>query len=71
MIFTLAGSVADYLGWEAVFYVTGALTLVWVILWFYLVYDTPALHPRIDMEERKYIENSIGVGDIDRYSIMH
>ena len=66
MIFTIAGYVADYLGWEAVFYVTGASTLVWVVLWFYLVYDTPAEHPRIAKEEREHIELSIGCGNIDR-----
>jgi MFS family permease len=66
LIFTLAGYVADNLGWEAVFYVTGACTLVWVVLWFYLAYDTPGQHPRIDKEEREYIETSLGDADIDR-----
>ena len=69
LIFTVAGSVADYLGWEAVFYVTGASTLVWAILWFYLAYDTPASHPRIDREEREFIENSLD-GAVDRLSSL-
>ena len=47
IIFTLAGYVSDHLGWEAVFYVTGGLSLVWVVFWFILVSDTPAQHPRI------------------------
>ena len=67
LIFTLAGYIADNLGWEAVFYVTGSLTLVWVVFWFYLAYDTPRLHPRIDKEEMEYIETSLGDGDIDRW----
>ena len=69
LIFTLAGYLADNSGWEAVFYVTGALTLVWVGFWFYLAYDTPGQHPRIDTEERRYIETALGdSADIDRYS---
>ena len=65
LIFTVAGYIAEYLGWEAVFYVTGASTLVWVGLWFYLAYDTPATHPRIDKEEREFIESSLH-GALDR-----
>ena len=60
IIFTLAGYIADTLGWEAVFYVTGCFSLVWVVFWFLLVADTPADHPRISKEEREYIETSIG-----------
>ncbi|XP_071438758.1 sialin [Hetaerina americana] len=47
-------------GWESVFYVTGAIGLVWSVAWMLLVYDTPAEHPRITVEERRYIETSIG-----------
>merc|ERR1712130_248403 len=60
IIFTLAGYISDTLGWDAVFYVTGSLSLLWVIIWFLLVADTPAEHPRISQEERHYIETSIG-----------
>ncbi|XP_025090960.1 sialin-like [Pomacea canaliculata] len=47
-------------GWPSVFYVFGAFGCVWFLFWLLLVYDTPARHPRITMEERKYIESSIG-----------
>ena len=60
LIFTLAGYVADSLGWEAVFYVTGGLSMVWVVAWFLLVWDSPALHPRISQEEREHIQSSLG-----------
>jgi len=70
VIFTLAGYIAETLGWEAVFYVTGASSLVWVLLWFYLVYDTPGQHPRIDPQEREYIESSIGDKNIDRTKLV-
>ena len=40
IIFTVAGVVADTLGWAAVFYVTGASSLVWVAAWWLLVKST-------------------------------
>jgi len=70
VIFTLAGYIADNLGWEAVFYVTGGCSLVWVVGWFYLVYDTPAQHPRIDTEEREFIEKAIGEKNLDRTNLV-
>ncbi|XP_076161361.1 putative inorganic phosphate cotransporter isoform X2 [Ptiloglossa arizonensis] len=47
-------------GWESVFYVTGSIGLIWNIAWIPLVYDSPAQHPRISVEERRYIEEAIG-----------
>jgi len=31
------------------------------VLWLFLIYDTPAKHPRIDPREREYIEQSQGL----------
>ncbi|XP_068085916.1 sialin [Anabrus simplex] len=47
-------------GWPLVFYVFGGLGILWYIPWLFLVYDSPAQHPRISPEERRYIEASIG-----------
>ncbi|CAL8095520.1 unnamed protein product [Orchesella dallaii] len=47
-------------GWPSVFYVIGTLTIVWFVLWCFFVYDTPAQHPRISIEELNFIEKSIG-----------
>jgi len=62
IIFTLAGFVADGLGWPAVFYVTGGCSLIWVFAWFLLVWDSPAEHPHISKEEKEYIEGSLESG---------
>lgn len=56
----ICGFLIASLGWESVFYVTGAIGLTWSIAWFGLIYDSPSQHPRISMEERNYIEESIG-----------
>ncbi|CAG7835921.1 unnamed protein product [Allacma fusca] len=47
-------------GWPSVFYVFGGMGIVWFILWTYLVYDSPSLHPRINPKELSYIQHSIG-----------
>ena len=36
----------QYLGWESVFYVFGALGVVWFIAWIILTSDGPDNHPR-------------------------
>lgn len=42
-------------GWQSAFIVTGALSLVWAVLWWF-VYRTPTEHPRISAEELAHIE---------------
>lgn len=56
----ICGFLIAWVGWESVFYFTGLVGLIWSLLWFYLVFETPAAHPRITPEEREYIESSIG-----------
>lgn len=47
-------------GWPGVFYIIGAISIVWFGMWCFLVYDTPTAHPRISGEELYYIQSSIG-----------
>lgn len=43
---------SDFLGgWPSVFYVFGTLGCVWLLLWAFIVYETPESHPRISKEE--------------------
>jgi len=39
--------------------IVGAIGVIWSILWFFLVYNSPATHPRISAEERQYIEKAL------------
>ncbi|XP_064611638.1 uncharacterized transporter slc-17.2-like [Liolophura sinensis] len=50
-------------GWPSIFYIFGGVACIWLVCWFYVVYDTPEVHPRISASEKEYIEASIG----DRY----
>ena len=40
-------------------YNVGVVGVVWSIVWFFLVYNSPAEHPRISAEERDYIEKAL------------
>lgn len=48
-------------GWPSVFYIFGAVGVVWFVIWMVFTYDRPANHPRISIKERQYIQSSIGV----------
>lgn len=56
----ICGYLISVAGWASVFYLTGAVGLLWSICWFAFVYETPATHPRISAEERREIEEAIG-----------
>nr|XP_023014997.1 sialin [Leptinotarsa decemlineata] len=59
----VCGFLISSVGWASVFYVTGAVGIAWSILWFLLIADSPAQHPRISMEERMEIETKIAEGE--------
>lgn len=56
----ICGYLISSFGWASVFYVTGGIGLAWSIMWFLVVFDSPAGHPRITIEERREIEEAIG-----------
>uniref|UniRef100_A0A8C7YJK5 Vesicular glutamate transporter 1 n=1 Tax=Oryzias sinensis TaxID=183150 RepID=A0A8C7YJK5_9TELE len=56
----LAGILVQYSGWSSVFYVYGSFGVMWYCFWILVSYESPAAHPTITEEERKYIEESIG-----------
>ncbi|KAH8366691.1 hypothetical protein KR200_002661 [Drosophila serrata] len=56
----ICGYLISVAGWASVFYLTGAVGLLWSLAWFTFVYETPATHPRITAEERREIEEAIG-----------
>ncbi|XP_070813649.1 vesicular glutamate transporter 2 [Pituophis catenifer annectens] len=68
----LAGILVQYTGWSSVFYVYGSFGIVWYMFWFLVSYESPATHPTITDEERRYIEESIGesanlLGAMEKY----
>ncbi|XP_031735090.1 sialin isoform X1 [Anarrhichthys ocellatus] len=55
----LSGEICFYLDWTYVFYIFGAVGLVWFFLWSFLAFDSPNTHPRISEQERLYITGSL------------
>lgn len=47
-------------GWPSVFYIFGAVGMVWGVPWFLVVRNRPEEHPRISSEELRYITANIG-----------
>jgi ACS family sodium-dependent inorganic phosphate cotransporter len=54
----LAPWIAVRFGWAAIFYIFGALGLMWYALWRYEATDSPADHPRIAATELSLIRES-------------
>lgn len=46
-------------GWPSIFYIFGALGIVWFVLWIVFASESPAVHGRISEEERAYIEETL------------
>ncbi|GLV42118.1 Major Facilitator Superfamily Transporter 17 [Carabus blaptoides fortunei] len=57
------GLIIDRFGWPFVFYGTGAMCILWAVVWWPNVYDTPQKHPMISKEELEYIEQNIVPSD--------
>ncbi|WP_405247189.1 MFS transporter [Cellulophaga sp. Asnod2-G02] len=55
-------AIQTYLGWRGLFYVSGAVGLVWAILW-YVLYRDPKEHATMNQEEIDYIAEGGGLID--------
>jgi MFS family permease len=53
--FLLSGVLVESLGWPSVFYVFGALGIIWYPFWFVYAYENPRDHPYMTKDEMAYI----------------
>ncbi|KAH8240341.1 hypothetical protein KR038_004132 [Drosophila bunnanda] len=60
LFYPIFGFIIDWTSWEWVYYICGIVGTLWFIAWQFLVFDSPAQHPRIADSERRYIEKSLG-----------
>lgn len=58
--YPIFGWIMKNFSWEYIFHFCGLVGIIWFLCWNYFVYDTPALHPRIDPIERNYIHEKLG-----------
>lgn len=63
--YPVIGLLSAYLEWKAIFIVVGALGLLWLIPWLYIVKSGPKTHPWLSEDERKYILSGQKNQDID------
>lgn len=54
------GYIMQMVGWSWAFFIPGIFVLLWCILWFLLVADTPEAHSRISDDEKMYISKCLG-----------
>uniref|UniRef100_A0A8V0XBP6 Sialin n=1 Tax=Gallus gallus TaxID=9031 RepID=A0A8V0XBP6_CHICK len=55
----LSGLICYYMNWVYVFYIFGALGVLWFFFWMWLVSDKPETHKSISRIEREYILSSL------------
>lgn len=54
------GPIIEWLDWKCAFYISGIISMVFAVVWFYVVSDAPGNHPRISKAEREHIQSSLG-----------
>ncbi|CAK8695861.1 unnamed protein product [Clavelina lepadiformis] len=59
VVYPVVGGIVSSLGWEASFYITGAIGILFSVVWLSIIHNTPAEHSRISRQEKDYIEQSI------------
>lgn len=52
---SMTGFIIKHFGWHYVFYAVGIVLGIWAIVWYIVVYDTPAVHPKITESEKEFI----------------
>ncbi|KAI5639138.1 major facilitator superfamily domain-containing protein [Phthorimaea operculella] len=52
---------ASSLGWPGIFRFYGILSGLVAVLVYFMVFNTPSMHPKISFAERRYIEDGLGI----------
>lgn len=55
-----SGLLAQYFGWESLFYVFGTIGCVWYVFWVIIVCEGPEKDKRISKDELRYIQATLG-----------
>jgi D-galactonate transporter len=57
------------LGWRSVFYICGAVGIVWSMLWYFAYRNLPEEHGLVNAEELKYIRGTDENGNVNRANL--
>ncbi|XP_036140385.1 sialin isoform X2 [Monomorium pharaonis] len=66
----VAGLMAEHIGWPSIFYIFGAIGLIWFVCWWIVVKDKPEDDAFISMEELEYITATLS-DDEKKEKIIH
>lgn len=58
----LSGLLSEYGfdgGWPSIFYVFGAIGVIWSVAFLFCIHEDPSTHPTIEEKEKKYILSSL------------
>jgi len=55
----ISGILCQSVSWDSVFYISGALGLIWFVIWMLYIKNTPSACRRISAEEKDYIMSSL------------
>lgn len=55
----MSGWLSVNFGWQSIFYVFGVCGVLWVIVWFIIVRESPESDSRVSDQERNYIKKSL------------
>lgn len=69
IFYPIFGLIIEYISWEWVFHTCAIMGTIWFIAWQYYVYDSPAEHPRIDPDEKQFIEASLSTTVDDKNDV--
>src|SRR5262249_46858438 len=58
--------IMTYLGWQAVFYICGAIGIVWAVWWYFAYRDLPEDHGLVNRAELERIRGTDGKGNINQ-----
>lgn len=63
---SMAGLLIETVGWIYAFYVPALMIAIFTVVLYIIIYDSPALHPRITTQEKEYIESHLKELSIDK-----
>lgn len=68
VMLAISGSLASSsMGWPSIFYLSGAVSLLWAIMWWWLGSNTPQVNRWISEKEKEYIITSLQTNTEDNY----
>lgn len=71
VMLAMSGVIASSsIGWPGIFYISGGFGLVWTVLWVLLGSNSPEVDQRISVEEKEYIQASLGqITDVEELKV--